>query len=169
MRLRGIVFAIGATLVLASVATYAVGTQLPATRTGTASLSVERPAHEVMAVLTDVASQPRWRPDVAAVDVQSPTAWIERKADGEVVTFRITAHSERSLHLAFESSRGYVGQWHGSLTPAAQTGSTLIEVQESATIDAPLQRVIARVVFDPEEFAADYLARLAGEVRRRAR
>ena len=45
---------------------------------------------------------------------------------------------------------------------------TLLEVEESATVQSPVQRVLARILFDPEKFSADYLSRLKAEVQRRS-
>ncbi|MDA0961739.1 MAG: hypothetical protein O2898_02340 [Proteobacteria bacterium] len=55
----------------------------------------------------------------------------------------------------------------GYLLPATRDGTTRLTVREQARIASPLGRILARLVFDPEAFAAKYLAELDAEVTRR--
>jgi len=121
-----------------------------------------------MAVLGDVESQPCWRPDVLWVEIRSASTGVERRRGGESITFRAISRSQDTLELAFESTRGYQGRWRGQLATRADGVSTVIRVEESATVPMPLLRVMARLFFDPEKFAAEHLARLRDEVRRRS-
>jgi hypothetical protein len=52
--------------------------------------------------------------------------------------------------------------WEAVLTPEGE--STRIAVLERATVPSPLGRVLARLFFDPEEFATTYLAALKARV-----
>lgn len=158
----------GGAVILLAVAAYLVGSRLPATRSATASVAIEAPAQEIMAVLSDVASQPAWRPDVLSVEVRSTDEWTEQRRSGESITFRAVSRSERALELTFESTQGYHGHWRGQLSEDPGRVSTVIKVEESATVQAPFRRVLAIVFFDPEKFTADYLSRLEAEVRRRS-
>lgn len=45
---------------------------------------------------------------------------------------------------------------------------TALHVSEVATTPSPIGRILSRLVFDPEAFAATYLDELAAEVARRA-
>lgn len=162
-------FAAGGVLILPGAAAYWIASQLPATRSATASVAIESPANDIMAVLGDVASQPAWRPDVLAVEVRSVDEWTEQRRGGESITFRAVARSERTLELAFKSTRGDHGRWRGQLSADRDGVSTLVKVEESATVPAPFQRLMARLRFDPEKFAADDLARLKSEAGRRSR
>lgn len=157
----GVVSLIG----LAFLAVYVTGSLLPATRTGTAQADILATPAQVMAVTMDVSAQPRWRPDVHRVTGDASQVWTEHKHDGESIRFTVVERSANALTLAFESSRGYSGQWRGTMKALGRT--TRLHVQESATINSPMQRVLARLFFHPDEFAAAYLALLASEVERR--
>jgi hypothetical protein len=168
MNLPVAVGAVAATLLLTLVATYLVGRQLPATRSATASVRIDAAPIDVMKVLGDVASQPTWRTDVLSVEIRSADEWLEQRQGGESITFRVVDRSDLALTLAFDSTRGYHGKWRGVLSAVAGGLYTDMQVEESATVPAPLRRVLARLLFNPQEFAAEYLSRLAAEVRRRS-
>jgi hypothetical protein len=64
--------------------------------------------------------------------------------------------------LRFTSDAGYSGDWQALLEPVS--GGTRIEVIERATVPSPLGRIMARLLFDPTEFATTYLAKLKARV-----
>lgn len=160
--------AIVGALVLLVTGVYWAGSQLPATRSAKASVAIHSPPENIMAVLRDVASQPAWRPDVLSVEIHSTDDWTEQRRGGESIRFRTVARTEQAIELSFVSTRSYFGHWRGQLSGDPKGGLTLLEVEESATVQSPVQRVLARIFFDPEKFSADYLSRLKTEVQRRS-
>ena len=143
-----------------------LGYSLPATREGAASRVIAANPERVRQTILDVESQPAWRPRVAAVARASAEEWTETAVDGEVITFRRQPSDDGSVHLEFESARGYQGEWRGRFLPAAD-GATVLDVVESATTSSPVGRILSRLFFDPAAFAAAYLDDVAREVARR--
>lgn len=143
------------------------GYLLPADRTGHAARSVDAPPERVRAAILAVEHQPRWRSGLAAVERLPDGTWIETRTDGERIVFRKTEAQDDRLALQFESSRGYSGKWQATLRPVAG-GRTAIEVLEHSTVRAPLGRILSRLFFAPDAFAARYLEELAAEVARQA-
>ena len=66
------------------------------------------------------------------------------------------------IALRFTSDAGYSGEWQALLAPVS--GGTRIAVVERATTTSPLGRIVARLMFDPTEFATTYLAKLKARV-----
>ncbi len=146
---------------------FLVGLLLPATRTGQVDRLVEATPAQLKAVILDKASQPKWRPDLAKVEVKSTTNWTEITQRGEVITFELTAQTEEVLQMRFNSSYGYHGQWQGRFV-ATLSGGTHIFVTEQATTPSPIGRIISRLFFDPKAFANAYLDALVRETTRRS-
>lgn len=140
-----------------------VGLLLPETREARAGISIAASPEQVMAVLTDVARQPDWRDGIASVAVDG-NGWVETTTRGERITFVWTSRAALTLEMTFRSDAGYHGTWRADLVPAAD--ETHVSVVERATIDNPVRRVIARLFFDPEVFAAQYLAVFKVEAER---
>lgn len=69
------------------------------------------------------------------------------------------------IRLRFTSDAGYSGAWHALLEPVP--GGTRIVVVERATVPSLLGRIVARLMFDPTQFATDYLAALKARVEGR--
>lgn len=146
---------------------FVVGLFLPATRTGQVDRVVEATPAQLTAVILDKASQPKWRPELAKVDVQSPANWTETTQRGEVITFELTAQTADTLQMRFNSNLGYHGQWEGRLVPTP-SGGTHIFVTEQATTPGPIGRIMSRLLFDPKAFANAYLDALVRETKRRS-
>ncbi|MBC2775631.1 SRPBCC family protein [Rhizobium sp. AQ_MP] len=142
---------------------FVAGLSLPPTREGRADMEVAAPPERVAAVITDVARQPEWRDGITTVEVEGD-GWVETTTRGEVIRFAWTRREALTLALTFRSDAGYHGTWQADLQPQA-TG-TRVTVVERATIDNPLGRIIARLMFDPQAFAARYLQALKIEAER---
>lgn len=142
---------------------FVAGLSLPPTREGRADMEIAAPPELVAAVITDVARQPQWRDGIASVEVDGD-GWVETTTRGEVIRFAWTRREALTLALTFRSDAGYHGTWQADLQPQA-TG-TRVTVVERATIDNPLGRIIARLLFDPQAFAARYLQALKIEAER---
>lgn len=141
----------------------AAGMALSPMREGRAEIAIAVPPERVIAVITDVARQPEWRDGVASIEVDGD-GWVETTTRGEVISFAWSKREPLKLALTFRSDAGYHGMWQAELEPQA-TG-TLVTVVERAAIDNPLSRLMARMFFDPQAFAARYLQALKIEAER---
>jgi hypothetical protein len=131
------------------------GWLLPATREGRAETTIAAPPDQVLAVIADVESQPEWR-DVGTV-TRTQTGWFEVTARGERIDFVSEEMSVQGIRLRFTSDAGYSGEWQARLEP----------VVERATVPSPVGRIMARLLFDPAEFATTYLDALKTRVEGR--
>jgi hypothetical protein len=157
-----LVLMIAAAVLLA--APFVLGAALPATRAGQAECLLPAPPEAVRALILDVRRQPDWRAGIASVTVEvDARGWTETTRAGEVVRFRLL-ETAPAIRLSFASSRGYHGQWTGLLTPEGD--GTRLSVTEEATVPGYLNRLLARLFFDPEAYAARYLAELEAALRR---
>lgn len=142
------------------------GYLLPATRQGTSTRMFEAPPAVVRSIVLDIASQPRWRSGIAAVEPAPGGAWTEIKSDGERIRLRVIEEREQAIVFGFESTRAYTGRWNAQITPSS-AGGTALTVTEEATTPSPLGRILSRLFFDPDSFSRTYLDELAAEATRR--
>jgi hypothetical protein len=153
LSLSGLALAVGLILL--------IGFLLPATREGRAETVIAATPDAILAVIEDVEAQPEWRAGVASV-VRTETGWEEVTARGERIAFTAEEMSPERIRLSFTSDAGYSGAWEAVLTPVPE--GTRIAVVERATVPSPLGRIIARLMFDPTEFATIYLQALKAKV-----
>jgi hypothetical protein len=158
-------FVLGLALLFLAAAILITGSVLPATRDGTATRILNAPPDLVRRTILDTDAQPAWRTGIVAVERGAETTWTEVKADGERIAFRLAEDEGARIVLTFDSTRGYTGRWEGRLDDIPE--GTRLTVTEQATIRSPLGRILARMFFDPEAFAAKYLEDLDAEVARR--
>jgi hypothetical protein len=136
---------------------FAVGWLLPPGREGRAEVVIDAAPKRVLEVIQAVESQPEWRAGIATV-MPGPDGWVEVTARGERITFVVKQADESQVRLRFSSDAGYAGTWEAKLTPEGK--GTRIAVVERAEVPSPLGRILARIFFDPDAFAAEYLAAL---------
>jgi Polyketide cyclase / dehydrase and lipid transport len=153
LSLSGLALAVGLILLISFL--------LPATREGRAETVIAATSDAVLAVIADVEAQPGWRAGVASV-VRTETGWEEVTTQGERIVFLAEEMTPDRIRLSFRSDAGYSGAWEAVLTPVAE--GTRIAVVERATVPSPLGRIIARLMFDPSEFAIIYLQALKARV-----
>ena len=72
--------------------------------------------------------------------------------------------TDARIRLSFTSDAGYSGSWEAVLSPDGP--GTRIVATERAEVPSPLRRLVARLMFDPEAFAATYLRELKSESER---
>ncbi|WP_439525669.1 hypothetical protein [Roseovarius mucosus] len=137
-----------------------IGWLLPATREGRAETTIAAPPDLVLAVIADVETQPEWR-DLGTV-TRTEMGWFEMTSRGERIEFVADDMSADRISLRFTSDAGYSGEWQALLEPVS--GGTRIAVIERVTVPSPLGRIMARLLFDPTEFATTYLAKLKARV-----
>lgn len=152
---------IGVILLLLAGLVFLLGWALPATREGRAEVVIAAPPARIVAVIADVEAQIEWRQGISAVE-RTAEGWVEVTARGERISFVAEEMGEARIRLRFASDAGYSGSWEAVLTP--QAGGTRIAVVERATVPSPIGRILARLFFDPEEFATTYLAALKARV-----
>lgn len=116
-------------------------------------------------VLDAVEHQPRWRRDIARVDV-SGNAWTETDARGRVLRFRWTERNDDRYRLLFEDDRGLQGTWTAAWTPTSE--GLRVRVEESISLRHPWSRLMARAFFDPDAFLAAWFDDLEAELSRKA-
>ena len=156
-----IVVWIGVILLLLAGLVFLLGWALPATREGRAEVVIAAAPARIVAVIADVEAQTGWRQGITAIE-RTAEGWVEVTARGERISFVTEEMGEARIRLRFASDAGYSGVWEAVLTP--ETGGTRIAVVERAEIPSPLGRILARLFFDPEEFATMYLAALKARV-----
>jgi hypothetical protein len=151
--------AVGGLVVLVGV----IGRFLPATRTASAQREVGAASSRVWAVMTDLAGQPAWRPDLEAVRVldaaEGAERWVEQPRRGPAIEFR-TTRKRAGAEWEFVFSGPAEGRWAGRLEPLS-AGRTRVVVEEAVTVTNPWKRVPARLFFNPQAMAEGYLAQLA--------
>lgn len=154
-------------LLLVSVALVLSGYLLPETREGTAKRTLDASPAQVRGTILDIDSQPAWRAQVVAVERDGNGRWTENTAGGERIAFRLLSQADTGIvSLEFTSNRGYSGRWDATIQ-SAPSGGTTLNVREQVTTSSPLGRILSRLFFDPEAFAAQYLDELAIELARR--
>jgi hypothetical protein len=95
---------------------------------------------------------------------RTPEGWVEVTERGERIAFVPDEMTEARIRLRFTSDAGYAGTWEAVLSPDG-TGTRIVAT-ERAEVPSPLRRLVARLVFDPEAFAATYLRELKSESER---
>lgn len=158
--MRFLIWSVAVVVLLVGVV-FLVGWLLPATREGRAEVVIGAPAADIVAVIADVEAQVAWREGIAAVE-RTAEGWVEVTARGERISFVAEEMGAARVRLRFSSDAGYAGTWEAVLAPVE--GGTRVEVVERAVVPSPLGRILARLFFDPEAFAAMYLAALEARV-----
>lgn len=158
--MRFLIWSLVAFVVL-GVVVLVVGWLLPAAREGRAEVVIDAPPAAVVAVIADVEAQGEWRDGIAAVE-RTAEGWVEVTARGERISFVAEEMGEARVRLRFTSDAGYSGTWEAVLVP--EGAETRVSVVERAEVPSPIGRILARLFFDPEEFATTYLAALKARV-----
>lgn len=147
---------------------YLYGHSLAPIRSGTATNACTAPAHVLLATILDVESQPRWRKTISSIQrTGEASTWVEKTNHREEITFKLLDANQRFVSMSFVSNRGYYGKWRAEFTEHSATVTTITATEE-VTVQSPLGRVLSRLLFNPEEFAASYLKELCSEAERRA-
>ncbi len=151
-----IIILVLASLALLAALVFLIGWLLPATREGRAETTIAATPDRVLAVIMDVEAQPDWR-NIGPV-ARTEDGWVEVTQRGERIVFVAEEMTPALIRLRFTSDAGYTGEWQAVMEPVAD--GTRIAVIERATVPSPFGRIIARLAFDPTEFATSYLAEL---------
>ena len=154
--MRFVIWSVAGGLLLVG-AVWSVGWLLPPGPRRLQPRPAPRAPARVLEVIQAVALQPEWQAGIAKV-IPRPDGWTEVTARGERITFVAGQADESQVRLSFSSDAGYSGTWEATLTPEGK--GTRIAVVERAEVPSPPGRILARILFDPDAFATEYLAAL---------
>jgi hypothetical protein len=130
---------------------------LPKQRVGSATQFFNATPAKLREAILDVQQQPKWRKEVAKVEL-TQTGWTEHLKSGEQIVFQLTINEPDQIQLHFRSPYGYSGTWHAQLI--ATGNGTQVNAEESVTLESISARVISHLFVDPEKIAQTYLNQL---------
>jgi uncharacterized protein YndB with AHSA1/START domain len=154
-------------LVVIGVMVFTVGSLLPQNHTASQTAQFSQPPETVWAAITDFASFPSWRSDVASVAQLAPQngkpVWRETSHRGESITYAAETW-EPPRHLVAritDKNLPFGGSWDYALSPNA-TGTTLT-ITENGEIYNPVFKVVSRFMSKTATMDA-YLKALAARL-----
>jgi uncharacterized protein YndB with AHSA1/START domain len=126
-----------------------IGLLLPRDHTATRTADVSAPPDQVWAVITDVASYPKWRPDVKRIEMLPPVdgraSWREiRRSDS--IAYETVESVQPTRFVTRIADRGlpFGGEWSIDLAPISS--GTRITITERGQIYNLLYRVLSHFV-----------------------
>ena len=124
-------------LVVAGGIVYAYGTTLPVHHTASVTAVVPASPEAVFDLIRDPVHGPRWRADVARVEMQGLTRWVEHGED--VLTFEVRV-AERPHRFVTEvvEHPDFGGTWTWELAPEGD--GTRVHLTEDGEVYSPLFR-----------------------------
>jgi uncharacterized protein YndB with AHSA1/START domain len=140
---------LGLAVVAVTLLVIAIGLMLPRDHTATRTADVSVPPDQVWAVITDVASYPKWRPDVKRIELLPPvdgrTSWREIRR-GDSIAYETVESVQPTRFVTRIADRGlpFGGEWSIGLAPLA-TG-TQITITERGQIYNLMYRVLSHFV-----------------------
>lgn len=146
-------------ILLLIIGIFVYGTFLPKDQNLTVSREINATPETVWSVLTNWEEQPNWRDDIKEVKVLSDKQFMEIPTKGPAVTFTIIESIKPSmLKLKLEGS--FTGKYEIKLSEM-DGDKTFVEESYQMTYESPFSRVIVKTFFDLEDFANEYLSKLA--------
>ena len=136
-------------LVVAVLVVVAIGYALPKSHVAAVSARYAAPPDSLWATLTDVAAFPRWRNDLARVellpDENGQRGWREH-GKNDVITYRVvTSDPPRRLVTRIDDETlPFGGTWTYELAPA--DGGTRLTITERGEVYNPIFRFVSRFV-----------------------
>ena len=143
LRLSGWVFVL---LLIATAVVMILGNRLPAVNTLSVSATVHASPDRTWPLLSDAAAQPRWRSDVAAVELLPDSnglpCWTERHDRTFVPVCVVTREAPRRLTLRIQDGRlAFQGERSFSLAAdPVDPATTHVTVSETVSIAQPMVR-----------------------------
>jgi uncharacterized protein YndB with AHSA1/START domain len=143
------------------------GTMLPRDHLATMSITLRAEPARVWALVSDVGGTARWRPDVKAVEAQTPVEGRERFVE-------VGRHGRTPFEVVFREPPGrqvvrvlddgmpFGGTWTYELAPSGE--GTRLTISEAGFIRNPVFRVMSRIAFPPTATMDAYLRALAAEL-----
>lgn len=165
--MRWLLYVVGG-LAMLGVLVVAIGYALPRAHVASRAATLPAPPDRVWAALVDVASYPRWRSDVAAVEIlparDGRPAWRERSRRGDAVTyaFERMAPPTRLTATITDPSLPFGGSWEYALEPDAR--GTRLVVTEYGDVRNPVFRFVSRFFMSPTATMDAFLSSLARQL-----
>lgn len=156
-----------ALLVALVIAVAIVGAMLPKEHTAVRSIELNQPPQAVWDSITDHASEPKWRDDVAKVerlaDKNGHPLWKETYKDGEELTMetREAVPPKRLLRVIAEEGP-FSGEWEFEITPLENNRSR-VTLTERGAVGNPIFRFVSRFLIGHYTYMEKYLTALAGK------
>jgi uncharacterized protein YndB with AHSA1/START domain len=139
--MKRLALTLAALVVAAGVAVIVVGAFLPRTHRVASETTVRRPPDEVWRRVRDLASMPRWCPDVETsvrvADQNGHERWQQRVSGFDVLVEVVQEEAPRSFAtriLTPSDSTAFGGRWTYELEPQPGGGATRVRVTEDGWI-----------------------------------
>jgi uncharacterized membrane protein len=142
------------------------GLLIPAERSFTNTVEINKPADKVWQVITDKGKFTEWQTNLTKVEVTDERNWIEYPKDSpEPLKFSL-AKDERPGSMSFNYKMGdsFVGAWNGRVTPTA-TG-TQLETTDSYVAKGWMTKILIYMFFDFDKVAKDWNNKLKQRVEK---
>ncbi|MBA3557602.1 MAG: SRPBCC family protein [Gemmatimonadaceae bacterium] len=142
-----------------------IGWLLPQNHVTARSVEYRAPMDTVWKLITDIASMPGWRTDLARVEILPPLgqqfAWRETSGGGDVLTFvRAEARPSTFLRTTILDEGGpFGGEWVHDLRQDEKGGMTLT-ITERGWVRNPLFRFVSQIVIGHNATIDAYLSAL---------
>lgn len=150
-------------IVLSLAALFIYGMKIPATQKVSVIKTINASQETIWATITNWDQQPKWRNDLESVTVINESRFIEKPKRGNPIEFEVISSQPFSrLELSLKST--FAGTYVINLEKI-DSSTTKVSEEYEIYIASPVNRLLARLFFDLESFAHDYLDKL--EVRLR--
>jgi len=134
----------------------AAGLLIPAERSFTNTVEINKPADMVWQVITDRGRYTEWQTNLTKVEVADDKNWVEYPKDSpEPLKFTIV-NDNRPTGMAFGYKMGdsFEGTWHGHITPT--TAGVQLETVDSYVAKGWVTKILIYLFFDFDKFAKDW-------------
>jgi uncharacterized protein YndB with AHSA1/START domain len=140
---------VGIAVVVVALLVIAIGLMLPRDHTATRTADASVPPAQIWAVITDIASYPKWRPDVKRVEILPPVdgrqSWREIRRNDSIPYETVESiPPTRFVTRIADPTLPFGGEWSIELAPIP-TG-TRVTITERGQIHNLLYRVVAHFV-----------------------
>ena len=154
----------GALFAIVIFAIIAAGILIPAERSFTNTVEINKPAVKVWQVITDKGKFAEWQTNLERVEVTDDKNWVEYPKDSPAPLKFTVANDNRPNGMAFDYTMGdkFEGTWHGHATPTA-TGVHL-ETVDSYVAKGWMTKILIYLFFDFDKFAKDWNSKLKQRV-----
>jgi uncharacterized protein YndB with AHSA1/START domain len=157
--MRWFLLVLGAVVTLLLIVT-GIGLALPRTHVATRAIRLPVPPAEVWSLITDVASYPRWRKDLSAVELlpgrNGQPAWREVAGrDGITYAIERATPPTRLTTVITDLTLPFGGRWDYVLTPDGS--GTRLAITEHGDVRNPIFRFVSRFVMGHTATIDSYL------------
>ena len=161
------VYIVGGVLIGVPLLASLIGAMLPREHLAQMSIHLAASPETVWGLVADFGGTARWRPEVAAVEMQPSTngrvRFVEVNPHGRT-PFEVVAQERprKQVIRVMDEGLPYGGTWTWELMPT--NPGTQVVISEAGFIRSPLFRVMSRLFFPPTKTMDVYLRALAKEL-----